>query len=381
MSHPARPIYLDYNATTPVDSRVLEAMLPWFTEGFGNAASATHAYGWQAAEAVEKARESLAATLSCTPQELIFTSGATEAINLAMKGVAEAYASKGRHMVIAATEHKAVLDTAEWVRKRGGEITLLPVNEQGLVDPVTFEAAIRPDTVLAGVMYANNETGVLQPLRALADASHAKGCLFMSDVVQAVGKIPVHVDELGIDLAPVSAHKLYGPKGVGALYVRRKSPRVTLLPQIEGGGHERGLRSGTLNVPGIVGLGMAVQIANEAMAREQARLGSLREQLENGCLAMGGVCVNGGKAPRLAHVTNLAFEGFHARDVIRALPGLAVATGSACTSASPKPSHVLRAMGLPDSRIHGSLRFSLGRFTTEEDIHHALEAIRTGIRR
>ncbi len=372
-------IYLDYNATTPVDERVLEAMLPYFVQKFGNAASATHPYGWEAAKAVDAAREILAAGLNCTPQEVIFTSGATEAINLAIRGVARMYASKGNHFIAAQTEHKATLDTLLDLEKDGARITWLPVDREGLISLTELAAAITPQTVLVAIMLANNETGVIQDIPAIAEVVHAHNSILLSDVVQAAGKIAVNVQELGIDLAPISAHKFYGPKGVGALYVRRRGPRVVLSPEITGGGHERGLRSGTLNVPGIVGMGAAWQLAQTMMEAENTRLGALRDYLERSLVDGWGASVNSGQAPRLAHVANLAFPNFHARDSIRKLSSLAVATGSACTSAQTTPSHVLTAMGLPVSEINGSLRFSLGRFTTAEEIEWAIEKIKAGV--
>ncbi|MFN0203004.1 MAG: cysteine desulfurase family protein [Bacteroidia bacterium] len=368
-------IYLDYNATTPTDARVLEAMLPYFTQKFGNAASSSHAWGWTAAEAVAKAREQLAYLIGASEQELVFTSGATEAINLAIKGVAEVYAEKGKHIVTVQTEHKAVLDVCQRLEKQGYNLTYLPVNEGGLIDLEELEKAITPQTILVSVMYANNETGVLQPISEIAQLVHQKGSLFMSDGVQAVGKIPVKVEELGIDLLPMSGHKFYAPKGVGALYVRRRNPRVRLTALIDGGGHERGLRSGTLNVPAIVGMGAAAEIAQTEMYAEVKRLQMLRDKLENALLATGKIWLNGDKEKRLAHVANLQFSSLSSEMFLKKCRNLAVSTGSACTSALMQPSHVLRAMGLSEKAAYNSIRMSLGRFTTEAEIEKTIENI------
>lgn len=364
-------IYLDHNATTPVDPRVLEAMLPWFTQHFGNAASSTHAFGWQAAEAVKIAREETAALIGASPEEIIFTSGSTEALNLALKGVAERYAEKGRHFITAATEHKAVLDTLHYLSYKGCSVTVLPVNEEGFINLEELENAITPQTVLISLMIANNETGVIHPVKDVSTIARRHGVLLLSDTTQAAGKVPVNVNELGIDLCCLSAHKMNGPKGAGALYVRRRDPRVSLEAQLHGGGHERGLRSGTLNVPGIVGLGKAAAIAAAEMKEESARLAQLRDALEQTLMQEVGALRNGAASPRLPNTSNLSFVGIEAQRLIKELPGLAIATGSACTSAKMEPSHVLSAMGFDTSRCLGSLRFSLGRSTTAEEVSQA----------
>lgn len=370
------PVYLDYNATTPVDPRVMETMLPYFTGQFGNAASRTHMFGWQAAEAVDYAREQVARLIGSEPKELVFTSGATEAVNLAIKGVFDAYAFKGNHIITCVTEHKAVLDTCAHIEKLGAEVTYLPVNSRGLIDMQELAAAIKPTTILVAIMYANNETGVIQPVREISRVAKEQGVVFFSDATQAVGKIAVDVLGDGIDLLACSAHKLYGPKGVGALYVRRKNPRVKISAQIHGGGHERGLRSGTLNVPGIVGFGKAAELCLEEMEKGSKRLQSLRDKLENALLQTASTAVNGSRDDRLPHVTNISFQ--HAEGealMMGANKDIAVASGSACTSASIEPSHVLKAMGLEDDTARSSLRFSLGRFTTEEEIDYAVEKV------
>jgi cysteine desulfurase len=370
------PVYLDYNATTPVDPRVMETMLPYFTGQFGNAASRTHMFGWQAAEAVDYAREQVARLIGSEPKELVFTSGATEAVNLAIKGVFDAYAFKGNHVITCVTEHKAVLDTCAHIEKLGAEVTYLPVNSQGLIDVEDLEAAIKPTTILVVIMYANNETGVIQPVREISRVAKDKGMVFFSDATQAVGKIPVDVLSDGIDLLACSAHKMYGPKGVGALYVRRKNPRVKISAQIHGGGHERGFRSGTLNVPGIVGFGKAAELCWQEMEKESKRLQSLRDRLENALLQTESTAVNGSRDHRLPHVTNISFQ--HAEGealMMGANKDIAVASGSACTSASIEPSHVLKALGLEDDAARSSLRFSLGRFTTDEEIDYAVEKV------
>lgn len=362
-----QPVYLDHNATTPVDARVLEAMLPYFSEKFGNAASKTHSFGWIGEEAVKEAREQVATLIGCLAQEIVFTSGATEAINLAIKGVWENYRSKGDHIVTVQTEHKAVLDTCKALEKRGATVTYLPVDREGIIDLQELEKAITDRTVLVCVMYANNETGVIQPISKIAEIVHNKKSILFTDATQAVGKMRVDVNE-GIDLLCMSAHKFYGPKGVGALYVRRKDPRVSLLAQMDGGGHERGLRSGTLNVPGIVGLGKACELAGAEMWSNAEKLSKLRTYLEQYMLDLGNVYVNGSVRDRLPHVSNLAFSGIKADEIIAKLPEIAVATGSACTSANPEPSHVLKAMGLSDEMSYSSVRFSLGKYNTEQEI-------------
>lgn len=375
-------IYLDYNSTTPVDSRVLEAMLPYFNQKFGNAASKTHSFGWIAEAAVEKAREQVAKLINATSHEIIFTSGSTEAINLAIKGVFENYSSKGNHIITVSTEHKAVLDTCKYLESKGARIIYLPVTKEGILDPEVLEKNISEKTILVCVMYANNETGVIQPdISILSKIAHSKGALFFSDATQAVGKINVNVEECGIDLLCLSAHKLYGPKGVGVLFVRRKNPRVMLSPLIHGGGHERALRSGTLNVPGIVGLGMACEIAEKEMQEDALRVSRLRAVLEQSLLESGNVFVNGSIKHRLPNTSNLSFHNLKADSLIAKLSDIALATGSACTSAIPEPSHVLKAMGISDEMAFSSVRFSLGKYTTQEEIEEASEKIKNAIKR
>jgi len=371
------PIYLDYNATTPCDPRVMDEMLPYFTTQFGNAASRTHAYGWLAEEAVSIGRERVAKLIAADATELIFTSGATEAINLALRGVYETYQSKGKHIITFQTEHKAVLDTCAYLEKQGAMVTCLPVDRDGLPDLSLLEKSIQVDTILVAAMYANNETGVLFPIKEMTTIAKKKGVLFFSDATQAVGKVPVDVLKDDIDLLALSAHKLYGPKGVGALYVRRKNPRVKLSPLLYGGGHEKGLRSGTLNVPGIVGLGKACDICLLDMQTDRIRIEPLRDQLLNGLLELGCARLNGDKNFLLPHVANVSFDFNSAAQLIgRVSKHIAVSSGSACTSASAEPSHVLKAMGVKDDLAIGSIRFSLGRFTTEEEIREALIKIR-----
>ena len=370
------PIYLDYNSTTPVDPRVLEAMLPYFTEKFGNAASRSHAFGWEGEEAVEVAREQVARLIGAEPKEIVFTSGATEGDNLGLKGVFEAYASKGNHMITVATEHKAVLDSCHHIERLGGEITWLSVDRQGLIDLSELEAAIRPTTVLIAVMYANNEIGVIQPVKAIGDIARKHGVLFFSDAVQAVGKVPVNVGADGIDILTLSAHKIYGPKGIGAVYVRRRDPRVRLSAQMDGGGHERGMRSGTLNVPAIVGLGKACTICGAEMVGETARLSALRDRLETGLLRIEGSTVNGSRTHRLPHTTNISFSHVDGQALLAGLgKDVALSSGSACTSASMEPSYVLKALGLDDDLAHSSLRLGLGRWTTTEEVDYAIGRI------
>jgi cysteine desulfurase len=373
---PQFPVYLDHNATTPCDPRVVEAMLPYFTEKFGNAASRDHFFGWQAAEAVKLAREQVAALINADPTEIIFTSGATEADNLAIKGVIETYAAKGKHIISSNVEHKAVLDTCRHLEKQGAEVTYLEVNSNGLLDSSQLEAAIKPDTVLISVMYANNEIGTIMPMSSIGAIAKQKNLLLFSDAAQAVGKVPVDVNRDAVDLLAFSAHKLYGPKGIGALYIRRKNPRVKLTQQIDGGGHERGIRSGTLNVPGIVGFGKACEICMNEMETEARRLSKLRDKLQEGLLQTGGVQVNGDQDHRLPHVTNLSFSNIEGDALMMGInKTIAVSTGSACTSATPEPSHVLKALGLEDELVHSSLRFALGRFTTEEEISYTISKI------
>jgi cysteine desulfurase len=370
------PVYLDYNATTPCDPAVVAAMLPYFGEQFGNAASRQHVFGWQAGEAVTLAREQVAELVHSEPNEIVFTSGATEAVNLAIKGIFEAYRSKGNHIITCHTEHKAVLDTCAHLEKQGAEVTYLPVGADGRIVPEQLEAAIRPETILVCLMYANNETGVVQPVSAISEIARKHGVLFFCDASQAVGKIPVNVNADGLDVMAFSAHKLYGPKGVGALFVRRKNPRVRLTAQQDGGGHERGLRSGTLNVPGIVGFGKACALCGQQMVQETRALGTLRNQLEARLLSLEAVSVNGSVPHRLPHVTNLSFHHVEAEALLMAVgKEIALSSGSACTSGSLEPSYVLKAMGLSDETAYSSLRFALGRFTTKEEIEFTCERL------
>jgi cysteine desulfurase len=373
------PVYLDNNATTALDPRVLEAMLPYFTSKFGNAASRSHAFGWVAEEAVDYAREQAARLIGCTDKEIIFTSGATEADNLAIKGVYEMYHEKGNHIITVATEHKAVLDTCKRLEKSGADITYLTVKADGLIDLAELEASITEKTILVAVMYGNNETGVVQPVKEIAAIAHKYGALFMTDATQAVGKVPVNVDTDGIDLLAFSAHKMYGPKGAGALYVRRKNPRVKITAQMDGGGHERGMRSGTLNVPGIVGLGKACELCRLEMDAEAKRLSAMRDKMENALSLVEESYVNGNKQHRLPHVSNFSFKYVEGQGLMMAMKNLAVSSGSACTSASLEPSYVLKNMGLSDDLAHSSIRFGLGRFTTEEEIDFAINEIRTAV--
>ncbi|MBD2722421.1 IscS subfamily cysteine desulfurase [Hymenobacter armeniacus] len=373
------PIYLDNNATTPLDPRVLEAMMPYLTDVFGNAASRNHPFGWAAEEAVDYSREQIAKLINCDPKEIIFTSGATESDNLGIKGVFEMYSQKGNHIITATTEHKAVLDTCKHIEKLGGKVTYLPVNEQGLISLEELEAAITPQTILVTIMYGNNETGTIQPIREIAKIAHSHGALFMTDGTQAVGKIPVDVIADGIDIMAFTAHKMYGPKGVGALYVRRKNPRVKVTAQMDGGGHERGMRSGTLNVPGIVGLGKACELAMQEMAADTARLSAMRDRLERELLTLEESYVNGSREHRLPHVTNISFKYVEGEGLMMGVKDLAVSSGSACTSASLEPSYVLKALGLSDDLAHSSLRFGLSRFTTDEQIDYAINHVKEAV--
>jgi len=370
------PIYLDNNATTPMDPRVLEAMIPYFTEHFGNAASRNHPFGWQAEEAVDYAREQVAKLIGADPKEIIFTSGATEGDNLGIKGVYEMYASKGNHIITCTTEHKAVLDTCKHIERSGGEVTYLEVNPEGLIDLKELEAAIKPTTILIAIMYANNEIGVIQPVKEISTIARKHGVLFFTDGTQAVGKIPVDVNKDGIDIMAFTGHKMYGPKGVGALYVRRKNPRVKVTAQMDGGGHERGMRSGTLNVPGIVGFGKACELARLEMADDAARLSKLRDKLETALLQLEEAYVNGSREHRLPHVSNISFKYVEGEGLMMGFnKNIALSSGSACTSASLEPSYVLKALGLGDDLAHSSLRFGLGRFTTEEQIDYTIKAV------
>lgn len=375
-----RLIYLDNNATTPCDPRVVDAMLPYFFEVPGNAASRNHPFGWQAEEAVDYAREQIANLINADSKEIIFTSGATEADNLAIKGVFEMYQSKGNHIITTTTEHKAVLDTCKRIEKLGGQVTYLEVNNKGLISLEELEAAITDKTILVSVMWANNETGVIQPMKEIGDICKKKGVLFMSDATQAVGKIPVDPREVGVHLMAFTAHKMYGPKGVGALYVSRKNPRVKVTAQMDGGGHERGMRSGTLNVPGIVGFGKAAKIAKEDMEQDTARVSALRDRLESSLMEMEETYINGATDTRMPHVTNISFKHVEGEGLMMTFnQQVGVSSGSACTSASLEPSYVLVALGLGDDLAHSSIRFSLGRFTTDEDIDRALELVKKGV--
>ncbi|XHR92066.1 IscS subfamily cysteine desulfurase [Mucilaginibacter sp. UC70_90] len=373
------PIYLDNNATTPMDPRVLEAMLPYFNEKFGNAASRNHAFGWVAEEAVDYAREQVAKLIGASEKEIIFTSGATESDNLAIKGVFEMYKDKGNHIITAVTEHKAVLDACKHVEKMGGKVTYLAVKEDGLIDLAELEAAMTPETILVSIMYGNNEIGVIQPIKEISAIAHKHGALFMTDAVQAIGKIPVDVNADGIDLLALSAHKIYGPKGVGALYVRRKGPRVKVTAQMDGGGHERGMRSGTLNVPGIVGLGKACELCGQEMESEAKRLSALRDKLQSALTVLEESYVNGNVEHRLPHVANISFKYVEGEGLMMAMKDLAVSSGSACTSASLEPSYVLKSLGLSDDLAHSSIRFGLGRFTTEEEVDYAIEVTKKSV--
>jgi cysteine desulfurase len=370
------PIYLDHNATTPLDPRVLEAMLPYFVENFGNAASRNHSFGWQAEEAVDYAREQIAQLIGADSKEIIITSGATEGDNLGIKGVFEMYASKGNHIITCTTEHKAVLDTCKHLEKLGAEVTYLEVQPDGLIDLKQLEAAMRPTTILVAIMYANNEIGVIQPVKEIGAIAKKHGALFFTDAVQAVGKIPVDVIADGIDIMAFTAHKMYGPKGVGALYVRRKNPRVKVTAQMDGGGHERGMRSGTLNVPGIVGFGKACEVARLDMAADTERISKLRDKLENALTQIEESYVNGNPAHRLPHVSNISFKYVEGEGLMMGFnKDIALSSGSACTSASLEPSYVLKALGLGDDLAHSSLRFGLGRNTTEEQIDFTIKAV------
>ena len=367
------PLYFDNNATTPMDPRVLEAMLPYFTEKFGNSASRNHAFGWAAEEGVDYAREQVAQLIGANEKEIIFTSGATEGDNLGIKGVFEMYQDKGNHIITCVTEHKAVLDTCKHLEKLGAQVTYLPVKADGLLDLALLEAAMTPQTILVCIMYGNNEMGVIQPVKEIAAIAHKHGALFMTDATQAVGKIPVNVDADGIDLMAFTAHKMYGPKGVGALYVRRKNPRVKVTAQLDGGGHERGMRSGTLNVAGIVGFGKACEICRLEMDKDAKRLSALRDKLQSALTVLEESYVNGNVANRLPHTANISFKYVEGEGLMMAMKDLAVSSGSACTSASLEPSYVLKSLGLSDDLAHSSIRFGLGRFTTEEEVDFAIE--------
>lgn len=374
-------IYLDNNSTTPTDPRVVDAMLPYFYAIPGNAASRSHPFGWQAEEAVDYAREQIADLISVDPKEIIFTSGATEADNLAIKGVYEMYSRKGNHIITLQTEHKAVLDSCKKVEKMGGEVTYLAVKRDGLVDLQELENAIKDSTILVSIMWANNETGVIQPMKEIGEICARKGVLLMSDATQAVGKIPVNPKEVGVHLMAFTGHKMYGPKGVGVLFVNRKNPRVKVTSQMDGGGHERGMRSGTLNVPGIVGMGKAAELAKKEMHEDAERLSKLRDKLESSLAsALEEVYINGNVEHRMPHVTNISFKHVEGEGLMMTFnQNIAVSSGSACTSASLEPSYVLIALGLGDDLAHSSIRFSLGRFTTEEEIDTAIEMLKNGV--
>lgn len=370
------PIYLDYQATTPVDKRVLDAMLPYFTDAFGNAASRSHAFGWKAEEAVDRSREQIASLINATAKEVVFTSGSTEAINLAMKGVGDMYGSKGKHMITSLAEHKAVLDTAKHLEKEGFEVTYLQPDATGKVTAEQVAEAIREDTILVSLMWANNEVGTINPIREIGAVCRERGVLFFTDATQAVGKIPVDVEADNIDMLCLSGHKVYGPKGVGCLYVRRRKPRVRLVAQMDGGGHERGMRSGTLNVPGIVGLGAACAVAEQDLEKDIAHANGLRERFEAKIFAaLDYVEINGDKDARLPGCSNLSFAYVEGESLIMGFKDLAVSSGSACTSASLEPSHVLQCMGVGDELAHSSIRFGFGRLTTEEDIDFAANQV------
>ena len=373
---PKFPIYMDNHATTRMDPRVLQAMIPYFTDIFGNAASRNHSFGWQAEEAVEKARKQIATLIGADPKEIVFTSGSTESNNLAIKGVAQMYAEKGNHIITAATEHKAILDTCKRLEKDGFKVTYLPLQTNGLIDLDQLRAAITDKTILISIMYANNEIGVVQPIAEIGKIAKEKGVLFHTDAVQAVGKIPVNVIKDGVDLLSLTGHKFYGPKGVGALYVRRRNPRVRLAEQMQGGGHERGMRSGTLNVPGIVGLGEACELCHNEMAEEAKRLGFLRDKLKSKIFAeLDEVYINGTMESRLPHNLNVSFAYVEGESLLMGINDVAVSSGSACTSATLEPSYVLKALGAGDDLAHSSIRFGLGRFTTEEEVDYVSDKI------
>jgi len=365
------PIYMDYHATTPMDPRVFEAMKPYFLQAFGNAASRNHSFGWEAEEAVEKSRKQIASLIGATAKEIVFTSGATESNNLALKGVAEMYAEKGNHIITAATEHKAILDTCKRLEKHGVRVTYLPVQQNGLVDLEQLQAAITDKTILISIMYANNEIGVIQPIAELGKIAKSKGVLLHTDATQAVGKVPVNVIKDNVDLMSLSGHKMYGPKGVGALYVRRKSPRVQITSQMDGGGHERGMRSGTLNVPGIVGLGEACALCQAEMTEESKRMAFLRDKLRDKLQSeLDETYINGTMEHRLPNNLNISFAYVEGESLLMGINDIAVSSGSACTSATLEPSYVLKALGAGDDLAHSSIRFGLGRFNTEEEVDY-----------
>jgi cysteine desulfurase len=370
------PIYFDNHATTKVDPRVVAAMTPYFTDIYGNAASRNHEYGWKAEEAVENGRAQVAKLINATPKEIVFTSGATESTNLAIKGVAQMYREKGNHIITQVTEHKATLDTCKSLEKFGYEVTYLPVEKDGRINLDDLRKAITPKTILISIMYANNEIGTVQPVAEIGKIAKEKGVFFHVDGVQAIGKIPVDVQKDGIDLMSISAHKLYGPKGVGALYVRRKNPRVQLAAQIDGGGHERGMRSGTLNVPGIVGLGKACELCGEEMAQESARLSKMRDRLRESIMSrLDETFINGSETHRLPHNINISFAYVEGESLLMGINDIAVSSGSACTSATLEPSYVLKALGVGEDLAHTSIRFGLGRFNTDEEVDYVADRV------
>jgi cysteine desulfurase len=377
------PIYMDNHATTPVDKRVLDAMLPYFTEKFGNAASRNHSFGWEAEEAVDKARNQIAALINAKPKEIVFTSGATESDNLAIKGIVEFYKDKGNHIITCVTEHKAVLDSCRTLERTGkATVTYLPVDRYGMVDPDAVRKAITDKTVLITIMYANNEVGTIHPVRAIGKIAKEKGVIFHCDAVQAAGKIPVDVERDGIDLAALSAHKIYGPKGIGALYVRAKAPRVRITAQMDGGGHERGMRSGTLNVTGIVGLGKACEVAQAEMLDENRRLLDLRSKLQAGIFErLEDVTLNGHPTERLPGNLNVSFAYVEGESLLMGISDVAVSSGSACTSATLEPSYVIRALGVSEELAHSSIRFGLGRFNTEEEVNFVTDRVAREVNR
>jgi cysteine desulfurase len=376
------PIYFDYQATTPMDPRVLEAMLPFFTDEFGNAASRSHAFGWTAETAVENARAQIASLVHASPKEIVFTSGSTESINLALKGVAEMYTDRGKHIITSQVEHKAVLDTCKHLEKQGYEVTYLKPTKTGRITTEMVAGAMRPDTILVALMWANNEVGTLNPIREIGALCHAKNVLFFTDATQAVGKVPVDVEADHVDLLCLSGHKIYGPKGVGCLYVRRKNPRVRLVAQIDGGGHERGMRSGTLNVPGIVGLGKACELCETELEKDARHTSQLRDDFERRIFAaLDHVHLNGDKEHRLPNNSNLSFNYVEGESLIMGVKDVAVSSGSACTSASLEPSHVLRSMGVGDELAHSSIRFGFGRYTTKEQVDFAVDHVISAVKR
>lgn len=375
-------VYLDNNATTPVDPQVLEVMLPYFQEKFGNAASRSHSFGWEAEQAVEAAREQVAQVIGAEPKEIIWTSGATEGNNIAVKGVAAMYAEKGRHIITQPTEHKAVIDPCKYLEQKGCRVTFLPVDKTGRIDLQQLADAIKDDTILVSIMHGNNEIGTLQPIAEIGRLCKERGVLFHTDCCQTFGKVPINVEQMGIDLLTCSAHKIYGPKGVGALYVRRRRPRVLAEPVIHGGGHERGLRSGTLNVPGIVGLGQAAELCRERIDSEPGRLAALRDRLQQGIFSqLDDVQLNGHPTERTPTTLNLSFAYVEGESLMMGMDDVAVSSGSACTSASLEPSYVLRALGIGDELAHSSIRFSVGRFNTEAEIDYTIGRVVSAVRR